>query len=130
MANSLADQLEQDMECEGLLECIHGLKELDRRCFEVLVTSDDPLTVDEVAAAVDRERSTAYRAIRRLERAGFVTQTTVSASGSGYYYVYSPADPGDIAEEMRHKLEAWQEKLSLLIEEFEKKYDDQIEREA
>ena len=66
MATSMADYLNRDMQCEGLLECLHGLKELDRECFMVLTTSPDPLTVDEVAERVERERSTAYRSVQRF----------------------------------------------------------------
>ena len=62
----MSEQLRRDMACEGLLECFHGLKELDKECFRVLVGAEDPLTVDEIADAVDRERSTAYRAVQRL----------------------------------------------------------------
>ena len=46
MANSMAEQLQQEMVCEGLLECIHGLKGLDKACFRVLVESEDPLPID------------------------------------------------------------------------------------
>ena len=66
MVDSMVEQLQSDMECEGLLACFHGLKPLDRQCFRKFVESDEPLTVDEVAAAVDRERSTAYRSVQRL----------------------------------------------------------------
>ena len=72
MPDSMAEQLRQDMECEGLLECFHGLKDLDRESFQALVEAEEPLTVDELAERVDRERSTAYRAVQRLLQTGFI----------------------------------------------------------
>ena len=54
MPDSMSEQLRQDMECEGLLECFHGLKQLDRECFQALMDAEEPLTVYEVANALDR----------------------------------------------------------------------------
>jgi predicted transcriptional regulator len=122
MPDSMAEQLQQDMQCEGLLECIHGLKQLDKDCYRVLVDSDDPLTIDEVAEAVDRERSTAYRSIQRLLQTGFIQKEQVNYEQGGYYHVYYPADPANIARDMQRMLNDWYAKMSQLIQEFEDKY--------
>ncbi len=111
------------MECEGLLECFHGLKGLDRECFRTLVESDDALTVDEIADAVDRERSTAYRAVQRLLQTGFIEKEQINYDQGGYYHVYSPTDPSKIADEMQRMLNDWYAKMGQLIQEFETKYD-------
>jgi predicted transcriptional regulator len=124
MPDSMAEQLQQDMECEGLLECFHGLKQLDKDVFRALVTADDPLTVDEVAETVDRERSTAYRAVQRLLQAGFIQKEQVNYDQGGYYHVYRPTDPENIADNMQRLLNDWYAKMGQLIQEFETKYDD------
>ncbi|WP_312912365.1 helix-turn-helix domain-containing protein [Natronosalvus caseinilyticus] len=123
MPDSMAEQLQQDMVCEGLLECFHGLKQLDRACFEVLVEAEEPLTVDEIAAAVDRERSTAYRAVQRLLQTGFIQKEQVNYDQGGYYHVYSPTDPSKIAGDMQRLLNDWYAKMGQLIQEFEDKYE-------
>ncbi len=124
MADSLAEYLQKDMECEGLLECIHGLGELDRRCFEVLVESGEPLTVDEVADRIDRERSTAYRAVQRLLQAGFVQKEQVNYDQGGYYHVYRPTDADEAADDMQRLVNDWYAKMGQLIGEFREKYDE------
>ncbi|PSP23288.1 transcriptional regulator [Halobacteriales archaeon QH_10_65_19] len=123
MPDSLSEQLQRDMECEGLLECFHGLKQLDRECFKALVEAEEPLTVDEIADAVDRERSTAYRAVQRLLQTGFIRKEQVNYDHGGYYHVYEPADPSQIAEEMQRMLNDWYAKVGQLIQEFETKYE-------
>lgn len=123
MANSMAEQLQQDMECEGLLECIHGLKQLDKECFRVLVESKEPLTIDEVADRVDRERSTAYRSIQRLLQSGFIQKEQINYDQGGYYHVYFPTNPDQIADDMQRMLNDWYAKMGQLIQEFEDKYD-------
>jgi len=124
MADSMSEYLQQDMDCEGLLECVHGLKELDRECFGVVVAADEPLTVDEVAERVDRERSTAYRSIQRLLRTGFVRKEQVNYDHGGYYHVYRPADPDRVADDMQRMLNDWYAKMGQLIGEFREKYDE------
>ena len=123
MPDSMSEQLRRDMQCEGLLECFHGLKELDKECFRALVETDEPLTVDELADAVDRERSTAYRAVQRLLQTGFIEKDQINYDQGGYYHVYSPTDPSQIADEMQRMLNDWYAKMGQLIQEFENKYE-------
>jgi predicted transcriptional regulator len=125
MPNSMSEYLQQDMECEGLLECLHGLKELDRECFSVIVESEDPLTVDEIAAKVERERSTAYRAIQRLLQTGFIQKEQVNYEHGGYYHVYLPTDPDHVADDMQRMLNDWYAKMGQLIAQFRDKYADE-----
>ena len=123
MPDSMAEQLRQDMECEGLLECFHGLKDLDRECFQSLVEAEEPLTVDEIADDVDRERSTAYRAVQRLLQTGFIRKEQINYDQGGYYHVYSPTDPSKITDDMQRMLNDWYAKMGQLIQEFETKYE-------
>ncbi len=126
MATSMVEYLQSDMQCEGLLECLHGLKQLDRRCFEVLVETEDPMTVDEVAEAVERERSTAYRSIQRLLQAGLIQKEQVNYEHGGYYHVYLPTDPNEVADDMQRMLNDWYAQMGTLIQEFRDKYDEKI----
>ena len=126
----MSDYLRRDMECEGLLECIHGLTDLDRQVFEALTAGAEPLTVDEVAADVDRERSTAYRSIQRLQGAGFVRKEQVNYEQGGYYHVYRPSDPEEIADDMQRMLNDWYAKIGQLIGEFREKYDERAAQSA
>ncbi|ELZ82186.1 MULTISPECIES: helix-turn-helix domain-containing protein [Haloferax] len=122
----MVEYLQSDMQCEGLLECLHGLKQLDRRCFEVLVETEDPMTVDEVAEAVERERSTAYRAIQRLLQSGLIQKEQVNYEHGGYYHVYRPTDPNEVADDMQRLLNDWYAQMGTLIQEFRDKYDEKI----
>ncbi|MEF8827934.1 MAG: helix-turn-helix domain-containing protein [Haloarcula sp.] len=123
MPDSMSEQLRQDMVCEGLLGCFHGLKELDEETFRALVEAEEPLTVDEIADAVDRERSTAYRAVQRLLQTGFIEKDQVNYDQGGYYHVYSPTDPSQIADDMQRLLNDWYAKMGQLIQAFEDKYE-------
>lgn len=121
-AKPITDQLQQDMECDRLLETIHGLTELDRACYQVLIESATPLTVDEIADNIDRERSTAYRSIQRLCQTGIVQKDQVNYDHGGYYHVYHPIDPVVVAGDMQRLLNDWYAKMGQLIREFENTY--------
>jgi predicted transcriptional regulator len=121
----MSEQLRQDMSCESLLECFHGLKQLDRDIFETLVESGEALTIDEIAERVDRERSTAYRGVQRLLQTGFVQKEQINYDHGGYYHVYEPMDPSEITDDMQQMLNNWYAKMGQLIQEFETKYDEQ-----
>lgn len=79
--------------------------------------------VDELAEAVDRERSTAYRAVQRLLQTGFIEKEQVNYEQGGYYHVYSPSDPSQITDDMQRMLNDWYAKMGQLIQEFETKYE-------
>ena len=127
MATSMVEYLKSDMECEGLLECLHGLKELDREVFRAVAGSHEPLTVDEIAGRVERERSTAYRSVQRLLQAGLLQKEQVNYDQGGYYHVYRPTDPDEIADDMQRTLNDWYAKMGQLIGEFREKYEETVE---
>ena len=128
MADAMSEYLNQDMQCEGLLECVHGLKELDKEIFRVLTEASEPLTVDEIADEVDRERSTAYRSIQRLLQSGFLQKEQVNYEQGGYYHVFRPTDPDEIADDMQRMLNDWYAKMGQLIGEFREKYEKQSQQ--
>ena len=130
MTKSMQEMLRQDMECEGLLECFHGFKELDKEVFRVLTESDEALTVDDIAAEVDRERSTAYRSVQRLLQVGFVQKEQINYDQGGYYHVFRPTNPDEIADDMQRMLNDWYAKMGNLIGEFREKYDTEAGRVA
>jgi predicted transcriptional regulator len=123
MAKSMQEMLREDMQCEGLLECFHGFKQLDKEVFRVLTESAEALTIDEIAAEVSRERSTAYRSVQRLLQVGFVRKEQVNYDQGGYYHVFQPTDPEEIANDMQRMLNDWYAEMGTLIGEFREKYD-------
>ena len=124
MGNSVAEELRRDLSCEDLLECVHGLTDLDRSCFDALVTAGEPRTIDQIAVEVDRERSTVYRSVDRLFDAGFVEKEQVNYDHGGYYHVYRPVDPEAVADEMEALMGEWTAKMSELVERFREKYGE------
>ncbi|KPN31329.1 HTH-type transcriptional regulator lrs14 [Halolamina pelagica] len=125
MADSMREMLQSDMQCEGLLECFHDLKRIDKEVFRLLNDRSAGLTVDEIADGVDRERSTAYRSVQRLLSAGFIQKEQENYEQGGYHHVYHPRDAEKIAQDMQRTLNDWYAKMGNLIGEFTEKYGDE-----
>lgn len=124
MPDAIQEQLRDERECMGMLDCMLGLNELDRGVFRLLAESSEPLTVDHIAKFIDRERTTAYRSVRRLEEAGVVVQGQESCPKGGYHHVYRISDPDQIADELQRMLNQWYADTGQLIQEFRDMYGE------
>ncbi|UWG47776.1 Transcriptional regulator, contains HTH domain [Halanaeroarchaeum sp. HSR-CO] len=124
MVSALNRDLERDLECDDLLECLYELNDLDRECFRLLSDVDERLTIDEIAERVDRERSTAYRSIQRLLDAGLVQKEQINYDQGGYYHVYTISEPASIADTMQGQLNDWYAQIGYLIGRFKEKYGE------
>lgn len=122
MPDAMSEMLQKEMECESLLDCFHGLSDLDKEVFRLLVAADEPMTVDEVAGKIERERTTAYRSVQRLQEAEIITQEQVNQDGGSYYHVFSPRDANEIADDMQRTLNDFYAQMGQLIGEFREKY--------
>lgn len=122
MALSIADIIEkEDIECEDLLECITGSGELDKEIY-FMVLDKGAMDLDEMAEQVDRERSTIYRAVQRLEENGFLNKEKAGREGGGYRHIYEPVDSDKVADEMLNRLNEWYSDMGQMIHEFKEKY--------
>ena len=124
MPDAIQEQLRDERECMGIFDCMFGLNELDRGVFRLLAESSEPLTVDHIAKFIDRERTTAYRSVRRLEEAGVVVQGQESCPKGGYHHVYRISDPDQIANELQRMLNQWYADTGQLIQEFRDMYGE------
>ena len=119
---ALADLLKDDPECDAVLELVDGCGELDRKIYRTALDAEDRLTVDEFATLVDRDRSTTYRAIRRLHEHGYLDRERVSYDSGGYCYRYESVDPDVVAGKLSDRLASCHERLQGLVDEFRDRY--------
>lgn len=130
MPESMREMLDRELECETLFDCVHGLSELDCAVFEALSTAEEPLSVDEVAERMSRERTTAYRSLGRLEEVGIIIQNQRSLPEGGYRHVYRPEDPDVVANRMQRLLNDWYATVGSLIGELRQKYETDTRAES
>ncbi|ELZ79691.1 transcriptional regulator TrmB [Haloferax larsenii JCM 13917] len=129
MTDAVLQQLQDERECEGLLECMLGLNKLDKRVFQLLVERSEPLSVDQIAELIDRERTTAYRSVKRLQETGVAVKEQESSSNGGYRHVYRVTDPDEIADGLQRMLNEWYADTGQLIQEFRDTYSGDLSPE-
>lgn len=122
---SLRELVDGDPECDRLLELVDGCRDLDLRIYRALLSADGRRSIDQIAEAVERDRSTTYRAVRRLHEHGYVDRKQVTYENGGYCYEYDPVDPEVVAGQLRTRIEDCHQALEELLEEFLEQYGGQ-----
>lgn len=115
---ALRELLDDDPGCDRLLEWVDGCGELDQEIYVTLLEADDRMSIDEIAEAVDRDRSTAYRAVRRLHENDYLDREQVTYDNGGYCHRYGAVDPDEVANALRRRLATCHRRLDALVEEF------------
>jgi predicted transcriptional regulator len=104
--------------CSDLLSCLYNLKPIDLEVF-LEVAKKESVTLDQVADAVHRDRSSTHRCLSKLLSAGLVIKQSRTLKGGGYFHVYSTVEPSKIKQQARQKVREITEGLENLIENFE-----------
>jgi len=104
--------------CSDLLSCLYNLKPIEVEVFYALAAREHA-TLDEVAGAVSRDRSTTHRCLSKLVSAGLVYKQSRTLKSGGYYHVYSTVEPSRITQQARLRVGEVTESLSRLVDNFE-----------
>lgn len=123
MTKSIIELLEEDLECENILNCLYGFNDLDKECFKILLESDNKISASDISKKVDRDESTVHRSLARLEESDLIYKEKESLDTRGYQYIYQSKDFEEICQDMNEIVEKWNQNINNLIEEFENKYE-------
>jgi len=122
MSYSIKEQLNKNLKCENIFECLFNLNELDKKCYELLVKSNNPLTIKEISDKLDRDQSTINRSISRLYEESLVEKEKETYSKGGYSYIYTAKSSEKVSSNMKNIIAEWNTMMDELINEFESKY--------
>lgn len=103
------------------------MKSIELDVFYSLVVRKQA-TLDQVAGAVHRDRSTVHRCLSRLVIAGLVYKQSRTRRDGGYFHVYSPVEPAKIKEQARLRVEEISQSLSRLVDGFEADFRSHLEK--
>lgn len=117
---------------DELLGYVYGVSALDREVYLELLRAEEPARVDDLVDRVDRNRSTVYRSVQRLQQAGLVSKQKEGLRGGGYCHVYRAVDPSRVATAMRRRLDAVYAELDRRRRQFATKYgaDSEVVRQG
>jgi len=109
--------LEEEPGIEEVMRCVFGIQRHEVRTY-LTVREYPGSTVEELADALDRDRSNVNRSLSTLREKGLAERERRLLDGGGHVYQYS-ATPLPEAQELMHEtLDAWADYVHDRIDEF------------
>lgn len=111
--------------CTDLLTCLYNLKPADLEVLQA-VAKNENASLDQIAAQVQKDRSSVHRCLSKLVSINLVNKQTKNMKGGGYYHIYSMLDPVLIKKHARERVKEITESLQLLIDNFDTDLEDHL----
>ncbi|WP_459202528.1 helix-turn-helix domain-containing protein [Methanococcus sp. CF] len=110
---------------ENIMCCVFGLKAFDVAVyFEILKCR--PAKINEIADALNRERSTIQRSAQNLMNAGLILRKQINIKEGGYYYNYEAVPFPDVKEKIKKSMNDWSREVCKWVDEIEEKDADEL----
>lgn len=103
---------------ENVIECIYDLSDLDKKILDILSDGEE-LKSSEIAERTNKDQSTAYRSLEKLQKCGLIYKEKHNIRNGGYYYLYSKRPLDKIKEEMNENIEKWYKEAKEAVEELD-----------
>ncbi|MDG6997039.1 MAG: MarR family transcriptional regulator [Nitrososphaerota archaeon] len=104
--------------CEDLILCLYDLSSTEARVFVELIAAGTS-TTDDIAAKLERDRSTVHRALSKLVSIGLCYKETRTLEDGGYFHVYTLAETSKIKEQVGARVHDICTSLQKLLDNFD-----------
>jgi predicted transcriptional regulator len=112
---------------KDLFVYLYDLSPLELDLLLILNRINKPLTLDEISKEADRDRTTVFRSLQKLVKAGICNKETKTIKDGGYYHVYSPIDIETFKLETQKRVNELKEGLDRILKKFEQDMNKAIE---
>ncbi len=102
---------------EDLLACVFHLNDLEITAYFTILEQPDT-RMDTLAEELDRDRSTAHRAVQRLVDLQLAHRQTQPLDGGGYCYTYRAANPSSVRELIEQRLDLFEQAVRERLDRF------------
>jgi predicted transcriptional regulator len=89
----------------------------------LMLNSKNPMTLEQVANEVNRDKSTVFRSLQKLVSLGIVTKETRTIKEGGYYHVYGVIDTGSFKIETEKRVRELERGVHRILKKFEEDLD-------
>ncbi len=102
--------------CNDVIQYIFDLNKLDIEIYQILkkIKKTRPQTLSK---KLSRERSTIYRSLQKLTKAGLCIKKINKIKTGGYYYTYEINNSEKIKKNLEHCIENWYKKMKDTLQE-------------
>ena len=112
---------------KDLFTYLYDLTPMELDVLLILNRINKPLTLDEISQESDRDRTTVFRSLQKLVRAGICNKETKTMKDGGYYHVYSPIEIETFKLETQKRVDELKEGLDRILKKFEQDMTKAIE---
>ncbi|RZV12190.1 putative transcriptional regulator [Natrinema hispanicum] len=103
---------------EKVMSCVFGIEDHETRTYLTLC-SQPGSTIEELAATLERDRSTVNRSLSTLHERDLVRRDRRLLDGGGYIYQYTAIALPEVKEMLHEALDVWTATVHDVIDEFD-----------
>ncbi len=103
-----------------MLCILFDLTQLDLDIYRHLLRHEKRAT--DIAAAMDKDRSTIHRSLQRLVEGGFCTRERRLVDGGGRYFIYRARPPATVKEHIQACIERWHRRMHKSLDHFTEEF--------
>lgn len=104
---------------KDLLTHLYALSALDIDVLFILMKSKEPMTTEELAKKMKRDKSNIFRSVQKLVNQGLCSKENKTLEGGGYFYVYRGIDVKTFKMETERKIKDLQEGFERILKKLE-----------
>ena len=106
---------------KDLFVYLYNLSQLETDLVLLLMLNNKkPMTLEQVATQLNRDKSTAFRSLQKLVSLGIVTKETRSIKEGGYYHIYAVIDTESFKIETERRVKELERGVHRILKKFEK----------
>jgi predicted transcriptional regulator len=98
---------------------LYDLSPLEIDMLYILIRNKKPMTLEELAKKVDRDKSTVFRSLQKLVGLGICNKETKTLKEGGYYHAYSAIDIESFKIETEKRVKELEDSFHRLLKKFE-----------
>ena len=98
---------------------IYDLSPLELDLLFLLIKRKKPVTLEEIAKAADRDKSTIFRSLQKLVALGIIIKETKTIKEGGYYHVYTAIDVKTFKLETEKRVKELEDSFHRILKKFE-----------
>lgn len=98
---------------------LYNLSPLDVDIFFLLMRSKKPMTIDDMAKKLRRDKSNIFRSVQKLVTLGICTKDAMTLEEGGYYHVYAAVDIKTFRLETEKRINELKSSFDRILKRFE-----------
>jgi predicted transcriptional regulator len=112
---------------QDLFTHLYDLSPMELDLLLILNRTNEPMSLDQISRLTDRDRTTIFKSLQKLVKAGICNKETKTMKDGGYYHEYSAIDIETFKLETQKRVKELKDGLDRILKRFEQDMNKAIE---